>query len=101
MQERLREGTNEWTEQNKLPTGKLTCADLIFKGDLGAHFCRQNKYGIIPEKIKLYKEKPPTLFPPRNASKGFMKSHFCEIHQTAVILWDQLQPLVAVDLCFS
>jgi len=38
MQEGLREGTNERTEQNKLPTGKLTCANLIFKWDLGVHF---------------------------------------------------------------
>lgn len=51
MQERLREGTNEWTEQNKLPTGKPTCANFISKWDLEVHFWRQNKYGIIPEKI--------------------------------------------------
>jgi len=50
MQERLKEGTNERAEKNKLPTGKLTCANFIFKWDLGVHFWKLNKYGNIPEK---------------------------------------------------
>jgi len=39
--------------------------------------------------------------PPRNASERFTKSHACELHQTAVIPEDQLQPFVVVGLCFS
>lgn len=39
--------------------------------------------------------------PPSNASKRFIKSYACELHQIAVIIPDQLLPFVAVDLRFS